>query len=99
MKTLKEAENINHDKVGLSAEVNFTINPEKKSKKDYYTEGEVSQSLQNHTHEQIWPDPVCGMEVVGITHTFTYDETVYVFCSRECKEKFSRNPDDYLISA
>jgi YHS domain-containing protein len=42
-------------------------------------------------------DPVCGMEVdpanpVGHSE---FEDRVYYFCSRECKEKFELGPADF----
>ncbi len=42
-------------------------------------------------------DPVCGMTIeedhaVG---TSEYNGTTYYFCSKDCKEEFDENPEDY----
>ena len=46
-------------------------------------------------------DPVCDMKVVeehardnGLTTT--YEGQTFSFCSQECKEKFEKNPIEYL---
>ncbi len=43
-------------------------------------------------------DPVCGMDVdeqnaAGTSH---YRGQLYYFCAKSCKEKFDRNPEQYL---
>ncbi len=46
-------------------------------------------------------DPVCGMDVDAATaagHT-EHDGQTYHFCSPMCKEKFDRNPAQYLGKA
>jgi Cu+-exporting ATPase len=42
-------------------------------------------------------DPVCGMEVDpanAVGHS-EFEDRVYYFCSRECKEKFELGPADF----
>ncbi|MCL5102407.1 MAG: YHS domain-containing protein [Candidatus Marsarchaeota archaeon] len=42
-------------------------------------------------------DVVCGMEVDGKNaESFEYKGKKYYFCSRACKEKFLRGPENYL---
>lgn len=43
-------------------------------------------------------DPVCGMEVKieGAKHTFEYEGKTYYFCMAGCKDKFAKNPGEYL---
>ena len=43
-------------------------------------------------------DPVCGMDVdeqkaAGTSH---YRGKTYFFCAKSCKEKFDRNPEQYV---
>lgn len=43
-------------------------------------------------------DPVCGMMVdekraAGVS---VYNGTTYFFCAASCKEKFDKNPEQYL---
>jgi YHS domain-containing protein len=41
-------------------------------------------------------DPVCGMEVDDTTEYRTqYKGDTYLFCSADCKDKFSQNPEQY----
>ena len=42
-------------------------------------------------------DPVCGMSLDrnGAAATSDYRGETYFFCSKDCKTKFERNPDDY----
>jgi YHS domain-containing protein len=41
-------------------------------------------------------DPVCGMEVdTDESETSTYEDKVYHFCSRECKDRFDAEPLEY----
>ena len=43
-------------------------------------------------------DPVCGMELMAGKEEaeFQYQGKTYRFCSRECRDLFVRNPDEYL---
>lgn len=43
-------------------------------------------------------DPVCQMEMKeGMTKdTVHYHESVYGFCSKNCKETFAKTPEDFL---
>lgn len=43
-------------------------------------------------------DPVCGMTVTKAkaAATFDYKGTTYYFCSKGCKEAFSKEPEKYL---
>ena len=43
-------------------------------------------------------DPVCGMELTpgAAAETAQYQGTTYLFCSRECKEKFLADPSRFL---
>jgi Cu+-exporting ATPase len=42
-------------------------------------------------------DPVCGQSVDAHEHPFqfTYDAQDFFFCSRECRQKFEREPQKY----
>jgi Cu+-exporting ATPase len=43
-------------------------------------------------------DPVCRMNI-EVTNAFdktAYKDTTYYFCSESCRDKFSKNPVDYL---
>jgi len=47
------------------------------------------------TEEEI--DPVCGMRVLKSSPYYsTFDNRVYYFCSKYCKEKFDSNPQIYF---
>ncbi len=42
-------------------------------------------------------DPVCGMQVNSDEgYGFAYKSNMYRFCSRECLDKFDKNPEQYL---
>lgn len=43
-------------------------------------------------------DPVCGMELKkeDAKHTYEYKDKTYYFCMASCKEKFVKNPEEYL---
>jgi YHS domain-containing protein len=43
-------------------------------------------------------DPVCGMNVEEqkAAGTSQYQGPSYFFCSNSCKEKFDRNPEQYV---
>lgn len=44
-------------------------------------------------------DFACGMPVTaGIDDTCHYNNKVYGFCSKECKEEFLKNPKQYLTA-
>jgi YHS domain-containing protein len=52
------------------------------------------------TKEELMIDPVCGMEV-NESSEFKSNEggqTTY-FCSSECKEKFEKNPNEFMNAA
>ena len=42
-------------------------------------------------------DPVCGMTVDedNAAATVEHEGTTYYFCSQDCAEEFSENPEDY----
>lgn len=43
-------------------------------------------------------DPVCGMTIdeTDAVATSTFDGRTYYFCSKDCKEEFDANPEDYV---
>lgn len=45
-------------------------------------------------------DPVCGMKVKksDAAATYEYNNKTYYFCMEECKEKFVKNPEKYLMA-
>lgn len=45
-------------------------------------------------------DPVCGMTVpvAGAAHTYDYEGRTYYFCCGGCRNRFSRNPANFLAS-
>jgi membrane fusion protein, copper/silver efflux system len=48
-------------------------------------------------------DPSCGMKVDNVKataagYTTAYRGTIYYFCSRECRDKFDKNPEKYVSS-
>ncbi len=51
-----------------------------------------------YQQENVYIDPVCGMEVPGgIGVKFAkYLGTTYVFCARTCRERFEANPRLFL---
>ncbi|CDZ80766.1 YHS domain protein [Candidatus Rubidus massiliensis] len=40
-------------------------------------------------------DPVCGMNVEQNQHSTQHHGKEYKFCSKECQEKFKKNPEQY----
>ncbi len=45
-------------------------------------------------------DLTCGMPITaGITDTAHFNNKVYGFCSKECKEEFMKNPATYVAAA
>jgi Cu+-exporting ATPase len=46
-------------------------------------------------------DPVCGAQVdeKSAAATSSHHGQTYAFCSKECKEKFDRNPERFVHSA
>ena len=75
----------------------FVKNPEEYlQKKD--------QETQRHAHkkaEDTSIDPVCGMKMKTSEAKATYDYNgkTYYFCQDECKEKFVKNPEEYVKKA
>ena len=43
-------------------------------------------------------DPVCGMEVVRASATVTHAGQKYYFCTAACRDKFLKNPEQYVGS-
>lgn len=43
------------------------------------------------------PCPVCGKEVKTNTIISEYREKKYSFDSKECKEKFDKDPEEYAV--
>ncbi len=45
-------------------------------------------------------DLTCGMPITaGISDTAHFNNKVYGFCSKECKEEFMKNPASYIAAA
>ncbi len=45
-------------------------------------------------------DLTCGMPITaGITDTAHFNNKVYGFCSKECKDEFVKNPATYVAAA
>ena len=46
-------------------------------------------------------DPVCGMDMRPGQEeaSFTYQDKTYHFCSKECCEKFTKNPQQFMKEA
>ena len=44
-------------------------------------------------------DPVCGIELDYAEAAYSSDvgDYIYYFCSQECKKKFDRYTDDYVV--
>lgn len=56
------------------------------------------ESNESNSEGQV-TDPVCGMDVDrnrASVERFGHDGTTYYFCSRDCKEKFERNPEQFI---
>lgn len=45
-------------------------------------------------------DPVCGMQMEKgeAEAVMDYKETTYYFCSKECRDLFAKNPQQYFKS-
>ncbi|MEO5769130.1 MAG: YHS domain-containing protein [Polyangia bacterium] len=46
-------------------------------------------------------DPVCGMDVDPNSHSaelLDHGGTRYYFCSRDCKDKFERDPEKFITA-
>ena len=41
-------------------------------------------------------DPVCGMEVEPNKNAIEYKGITYAFCSSQCQEQFTAEPEKYL---
>jgi len=43
-------------------------------------------------------DPVCGMTIedTDAAATADHDGTTYYFCSQDCADEFTANPEDYV---
>lgn len=41
-------------------------------------------------------DPVCGMDATSDFFKSDYKNKIYYFCSLHCKDKFDKNPDNFL---
>jgi YHS domain-containing protein len=72
----------------------FLKDPEKYVQQD-------SQEGQMHAHnhaEDSTIDPVCGMKVKKeeAKATYEYKGRTYYFCTEACKEKFIKNPEEYV---
>ncbi len=47
----------------------------------------------------ITTDPVCGMEVEEASpHRADYDGNTYLFCSQGCRQKFERDPGEFITA-
>lgn len=56
------------------------------------------QDDPRYQQENVYVDPVCGMEVpggIGVEFA-TYEQTAYVFCASGCRERFEANPKLFL---
>jgi Cu+-exporting ATPase len=63
------------------------------------TEATVSKGLKTLAQtEQKLVDPVCGMTVTKETAfgTYAYKGQTYYFCSKACKDNFTKDPQKYL---
>jgi Cu+-exporting ATPase len=63
------------------------------------TEATVSKGVKALAQtEQKLVDPVCGMTVTKETAfgTYTYKGQTYYFCSKACKDNFTKDPQKYL---
>ncbi len=54
--------------------------------------------MQPAAAQPVETDPVCGMQVDPATSAgnFEYGGKTYYFCSRHCRDKFARDPEDVL---
>ncbi len=45
-------------------------------------------------------DFICGMPITaGVSDTAHFNDKVYGFCSKECKDEFIKNPASYVAAA
>jgi len=92
-----------------NCEKQFKENPEKYlavepgTLHQHEEEGEHGEQEEHGEHQENVKaiDPVCGMEVTieGAKHTYVYNEKTYYFCMAGCKEKFMKNPEEYIKAA
>jgi YHS domain-containing protein len=56
------------------------------------------ETVDQYQEENLARDPVCGMRVNRLyaAAQFEYQGHTYYFCVPECREKFSRAPEEYL---
>ncbi|MDD3458810.1 MAG: YHS domain-containing protein [Weeksellaceae bacterium] len=57
---------------------------------------DVAEALDVEVDNKI--DPICEMEMKAgmVKDTIHYNESIYGFCSKSCKETFAKAPEDYL---
>lgn len=67
-----------------------------KKEKPEFDSKNTSMGIEIETIVQSWPDVVCGKKVMEPVHTFTHKETVYAFCSADCRRKFAEDPKEYI---
>lgn len=60
--------------------------------------GLIDDEMKMEDYLREYKDPVCGMMVSAKTaaDSSTFSKNNYFFCARGCKEKFVKNPKDYL---
>lgn len=60
----------------------------------------TDQELYKNVKFDAKTDLVCGMPVTaGVSDTAHYQEKVYGFCAKECKDEFLKNPATYLTAS
>jgi Cu+-exporting ATPase len=66
----------------------------------YLTQGGSSPKPPSVAAKKLDKDPVCGMSVDPATaaSTVEHERKLYHFCSRNCAEKFRRDPEKYLAA-
>lgn len=54
--------------------------------------------MKHRNSENIFKDPVCGMEVSRLTaiEEVDYEGKTYYFCAGVCKEAFEAEPEKYI---
>lgn len=63
------------------------------------TVSKVDQAFKNVAFDSK-RDLTCGMPITaGISDTAHFNNKVYGFCSKECKDEFMKNPASYVAAA
>ncbi len=62
-----------------------------------YKSNATETNKQTISIDSVKIDPICKMKVKQpANHKSTYQKQEYLFCSKGCKLKFDKNPEQYL---